>query len=190
MDLQQWQSLIDEALIINRELADDWGIALSLSIAGWLASRHGEYEKSAQIYQESLAHAVAIGDKLNESFAWVDLGRAHLLRNDFERARAMFQTSLDLAHVLRYKTGLAYGAEGLACVDMLSGQVERGVCLFGAAQALRTQTGAPPWRLDRPMYDNILADARAQLGATAFDQLLADGRLLTIDAALVGRAGG
>ena len=189
-DWSEAESLIEEGLAINREIKDDWGIALSLSIAGWLASRRGEYEKSAQIYQESVARAVAIGDKLNESFAWVDLGRAHLLRHDYERARAMFQTSLDLARALRYKTGLAYGAEGLACVDMLSGQVERGVRLFGAAQALRTQTGAPPWRLDRPMYEQILADARSLLGAEAFEQLLADGGLLTVEAALADRAGG
>ena len=133
---------------------------------------------------------MAIGDKLNESFAWVDLGRAHLLRNDYERARAMFQTSLNLAHALRYKTGLAYGAEGLACVDMLSGRTERGVRLFGAAQALRTQTGAPPWRLDRPMYEHILADARTRLGAEAFEQLLTDGGLQTVDAALAERMDG
>jgi len=178
----------NEALAINREINDGWGIAVSLNVSGWLATRQGHYAQSERIYEESLARSRQIGDKLNESFAWVDLGWAHLLQNNLERANGMFQTCLNLSRGLGYKTGLAYAAEGLACVAIEAGQIEQGVKLFGAAKALREQVGAPPWRLDRPVHERILAHARGTLGDAVYEATFNAGRALPIQVALAQSA--
>ena len=173
-----------EALALNRAINDAWGVAVSLNVSGWLATRQGHYAQSERIYQESLDRSRQLGDKLNESFAWVDLGWAHLLQRHFEQAQTMFKTCLDLSRDLNYKTGIAYAAEGLACVDIEAGKTERGVTLFGAAQALRAQAGAPPWRLDRPVHERLLANARALLGDAIFEAHFNAGHVMSITDAL------
>jgi hypothetical protein len=51
--------------------------------------------------------------------------------------------------------------------------------LYGAAEALRAQIGAPMWPVDRPEYERRIAEARTQVGSEAWEAAWAAGRTLT-----------
>ena len=57
-----------------------------------------------------------------------------------------------------------------------SGRLARAVRWWGASAALREQIGAPMWACDRPTYERDVAEARAALGAAAFDAAWAAGQ--------------
>jgi hypothetical protein len=55
--------------------------------------------------------------------------------------------------------------------------------LWGAAEALRIDIGAPPSLDARPLYERSLAAARAQLGEAAWEAAFAEGRAMSAEEA-------
>jgi hypothetical protein len=168
---------------MNRELGDDWGVAVALDVQGWLATRRGDYARSEKVYEESLARSRQAGDKLTESIALSDLGWAAMMQEHYDRARDIFRQCLELSRQLRYDVGIALSLEGLACVTIAHGQdsssADLGVRLFGAAAQARNKAGSPAWRQDRAVHERMLAQARARMGDSAYGAAFAAGRAMT-----------
>jgi hypothetical protein len=64
------------------------------------------------------------------------------------------------------------------------GEAERAAILFGASHKLREEIGAPIPPFERDEYDQSAGRVQSQLGDDEFARLLAEGRSLTIDAAI------
>jgi hypothetical protein len=76
----------------------------------------------------------------------------------------------------------AYGAyclEGFAGLAGARGQGARAARLWGAAEALRTNIGAPPTPEARPYYERSMVAARAQLGEAAWEAAFAEGSMMS-----------
>jgi len=80
----------------------------------------------------------------------------------------------------------AYGAyclEGFAGLAGARGQGVRAARLWGAAEALRTDIGAPPSLDARPLYERSMAAARAQLGEAQWEAAFAQGMAMSAEEA-------
>ena len=74
--------------------------------------------------------------------------------------------------------------DGLAMVAAQLDQYQRGVQLFGAAQALREHMGTVVHPVDRAEYDQHLALLQEALGEAAFTTAWEVGRAMTADDAI------
>jgi hypothetical protein len=92
-----------------------------------------------------------------------NLGLVARAQNDNDRAVTEFCQSLVEEHDLGNKRQIAANIEGLAGVAACDGQFEQASRLFGAAEHLREQIGAPVPAADRAGYDRDIAQARSSL---------------------------
>jgi hypothetical protein len=79
---------------------------------------------------------------------------------------------------------LCEGLDNIAEVAAVQWQSYRAALLFGAAEALREQLGAPQQPAERAYHAVLMDDVRADLGEEVFILAQAAGRELPLDAAL------
>src|SRR5207248_9195835 len=103
---------------------------------------------------------------------------------DVAQARAHFVDSLSLSRDLGGQRGIALALEGLAAVAIAEKRAERAVRLAGAAEAVRTATGAQSptkWRKD---LARRLGSARHALGRDGWASAWQSGQSLTLERAI------
>jgi len=84
----------------------------------------------------------------------------------------------------REKFGVVACLHGTALVASQRGDAERAAILFGAAHQIREELGAPIPPFERDEYDQVALRVQSQLGEAEFAHRLAEGRSLTVDAAI------
>ncbi len=81
--------------------------------------------------------------------------------------------------------GIAFALEGLAAVVVAVDSLLRAARIWGAAERLREEIGAPLPPNDRPRYDRRVAAVRAALqDDAAFDRAWREGRSFTLEQAM------
>ena len=113
-----------------------------------------------------------------------NLGHVSLRRGDAGQAEGLFRQSLADFRTLGRPRGVARCLVGLAGVAAARGEAHRAARLLGAADAQLERLGARLEACDRALYGRQAATLRARLGGAAFAAVLAQGRALTLDAAL------
>lgn len=107
------------------------------------------------------------------------------LEGNDARTAALLRESVELSSALRDSWALVYGLVGLAGVAATRGDPRCAARLSGAAKALGDATSVtvafPP---ARTLYEQDLANVRAQLDAEAFEVSWAEGRAMTTDEAV------
>jgi DNA-binding CsgD family transcriptional regulator len=113
-----------------------------------------------------------------------NLGWTGLLGGEPERAKVQFEENLTLSKQLDDKGTIAWSLEGLACVAGSNGEALRAARLFGAAEALMEATGfwIPP--KECAMLEPYRASVRSRLGEAGWDEALAEGRTMSMEAAI------
>jgi tetratricopeptide (TPR) repeat protein len=113
-DFHRQEELLQEALVMFRQLGDTRGIASSLQGLAWVASRKGASIASIQLLEESVMLLRELGDK--EALAWSLNHLADILgtQGEYSRATALFEESLALFKELGNKRGIA------ACLQQLA----------------------------------------------------------------------
>jgi tetratricopeptide (TPR) repeat protein len=183
-DGQQATELTGQSLALFRRLGDKSQIANSLDNLGLAALDRGDYERAAVLLEEALAIARVAGNRHSAAFSLSHLARvAHALGDD-DRATVLQEEGLELWRSLGNRDGLAYSFENFALFAMAQDQPERALCLFGAAETLRSQIGAPGRLIDRDAHARLLLDARERLGDSAFGFAREEGRAMTLDQAI------
>jgi predicted ATPase/class 3 adenylate cyclase len=106
-DFHREEELLQEALVLYRELGDRRGIALSLQGLAWIASRKGAQIPARQLLEESVALLRELGDK--DALAWSLHFLADMLgvQGEYGRANALFEESLAMFRELGNKRGIA-----------------------------------------------------------------------------------
>ena len=108
----------------------------------------------------------------------------------YKQAKTLFQESLALFREIGDRQGVAWCLTELAGMSGTSGQPERAVLLFGAAEALFESIGAHLDVVDRAEYDRNLAEVRSKLSEKVFADAWARGHAMTVDDALELASGG
>jgi DNA-binding CsgD family transcriptional regulator len=117
--------------------------------------------------------------RLIDNLSW-----ATLLGGEPQRAKAQFEEDLTLSKELSDRATITTSLEGLACVAGANGEALRAAKLFGAAEALMEATGYRFGALESDMVEPYRTSARSRLGEAGWDEALAEGRTMSMEAAI------
>jgi predicted ATPase/Tfp pilus assembly protein PilF len=179
------RALYEESLTIARELGDREGVARVLGNLGNVAMHQRDFASAQALHEESLTIKRELGHRQRIAGSLNSLGNLALDQSDFVSARALYQEGLAIGHELGDRRGIAESLEGLAAMLVALGSSLRAARIWGAAERLRTEVGAPLSPKDRPRYDRRVEAARAAPGDAAwFDHAWQEGRALTLEQAI------
>ncbi len=117
----------------------------------------------------------------------ISLARVIASQGDHAAAYALYQESFTQLPKGGNHEDIATCLEGLGAVGAVQGEQGWAARLWGAAEALRQQIGAPLPPVYRADYEHSVAAARAQLGEKTFAAAWAEGRTMTPEQALAAR---
>src|SRR5581483_10766487 len=153
---------------------------LSMNL-GEVAARRGQFRRAVALVEDALAAFRAEGGRWGIGLALLTLGEIALRQGDRTVAQARLREGIALLRDLHDRLGMARGLEILAEATAVAGQSDAAARLYGAAQALREEIGAPqsvPERADRAP---LLAALRARLGPDGFAAACAAGAASALD---------
>ena len=179
------RALYEESLAICRELGDRSGIAWALYGLGVAARHQGDNPSAQALCEESLAIYRDLGDREGAANSLSSLGEVAAARGDYLSARALQDDALAIYRELGERSGIAAAMEGFAGIVFAAGEPGRAACVWGAAERLREEIGAPLVPSERRQHDPKVAAARVALGdGAAFDLAWQKGRAMTLEEAL------
>jgi predicted ATPase/class 3 adenylate cyclase len=183
-DHERAAPFLEEALALSRRIGDKRHIAGTLHNLGEVERQRGNYERAKALGMESMALCRDMEDKwqLAMVVGWVGLlavwsGDEHDLAEGFLKEAMALQRELG---------NWAYGAyclESFAGLAGARGQGARAARLWGAAEALRTNIGAPLPLDAHLLYGPSMAAARAQVGEAAWEAAFAQGTAMSAEEA-------
>jgi predicted ATPase/class 3 adenylate cyclase/Tfp pilus assembly protein PilF len=183
-DYASAQAYQQESLTIHREIGDRSGIATSLNNLGLVAYSQGESASACAYYEESLTIRREIGDRRGVASSLHNLGNVAYSQGDYASCRAYQEESLIIRREIGDRRGVASSLEAFANLAERESKSEQAAVLYGAAEALREQIGAPLTPTDREEYKREMAQARQALGEAAFAAAWDEGRAMTWEQAV------
>jgi DNA-binding NarL/FixJ family response regulator len=145
-------------------------------------------ERRAGMLDEARAHATQLAEASRAGEDWWQLTVALVLlasidrvEGELGRAEADVHEALGGAHRLRLRSRVIDGLEMLAWIASDLGSVEEAARLVGASSAARDATG---YGRDLSRREAGIAALRETMGDAAFDTAVAEGRSLSLDAAV------
>ena len=182
-DIPTTMAKFQEGMTIARELGDDAIVARFLEAEGYLAFMSDDLARARPLLEESLALAEGRGDQMAIAIGHHTVAQVARLDSRFEDAAAHYRQALRFGKEMGDVAAMSEPLQGLAAVAIATGDVDRGVRLLAANDAVRERLGGgppPEWlRLGDP-----LTDARRSLGDEAYQQAWDAGRELTVDEAV------
>jgi predicted ATPase/DNA-binding CsgD family transcriptional regulator len=171
-DVERTRTLLKESLRLSKEIADSAAIWFTLLCLGDSALNQQRIAEAGAYYEQCLALARKMDDKLSRARSLWGLGMVALFQHspDYIRACALLKQSLHLCWEMDTKPGLISALEALAMLCRRLNQPERAALLLGIAASLREtfQVPLPPsWR---PFHEQEVAAIRDATGEVAFQE--------------------
>ena len=181
-DLDRAIVAYEQALEIARQLGRrDW-IRNLLGGLGMARLRLGDYEQAETLLREGLA--AGHEDGLEDPIITMDIAHILTLRGDCDTARELLLDSLPVVFAQGPSRLVANALEEFAWLAIQEKQPERAAQLLGAATSLRAVIGAPLPPADHARYERLIAPARRQISAAAWEAGLNTGTTMTPDDAV------
>jgi len=157
----------------------------TLNHLGHAAQLRGDYQRAAELHQESLTNFRSLGDQ-NFGLPWAyhSLGETALGLGRLDEATSWLAQGLALSQALSDQACIAWCLAGLGSAVALDEAPERAARLWGAAEQLRQSIGCRPAPAARATYERAMAAARAQLGEEGFAAAWEAGGALTLEQAI------
>jgi DNA-binding CsgD family transcriptional regulator/tetratricopeptide (TPR) repeat protein len=184
-DYESAAPYLEDALAVSRRIGDKPNTAGTLHNLGEVERQRGNYERAKTLGMESMALAREIGDKWRVArvVGWVGLA-AVWNGDEHDLAEGLLEEALALDRELGSWSYGAFCLEALAGLAGARGQVLRAARLWGAAEALRTNIGAPrPLDDTRLLYESSMTAARTKLGEEAWAEAFAEGMAMSAEEA-------
>ena len=163
-EYERAEALCQQGLELYRTLHDSRGMAGVLYLLGWIASSHGDAPLAASRFEESLALAREVGDKIRLASSLAALALATLRFADQSadpRRGALLEESLALFRQEYYQNGIAESLYFLGLWHFHQGEVATARARFEESLALFVALGR---RLFSAVLLYYLARASAQEG--------------------------
>jgi DNA-binding CsgD family transcriptional regulator len=176
--------LLQESAAIFKEQGDTEGLARALSNVGLLAYLTGDDPQAAVVLAEALDICRSLHNTLGIGRVATFLGDVEQRRGHNERAMALFTEGARKSREVGDDWSVVRALNGVGKVASAHGEWARAVRLFGAADAHGSIIGARWRKPEQATVDGHLAAARAHLGQHAFETAWAEGRALSLDAAV------
>jgi non-specific serine/threonine protein kinase len=125
--------------------------------AGMLAYHQSDFQRAAQLHEQSLAVRRSLRDEAAIAESLAGLGLAARALGDYARATALFEESLALARTLNAASLVSECLRYLGLVAIAQGEAERAMTLFEQALPLSRALG------DEEAYANVLSNLATAL---------------------------
>jgi ATP/maltotriose-dependent transcriptional regulator MalT len=181
------QRLAEESLAFFQEQNYSWFRAYALTLLAQLRLLQGDTDLAHARLEESLTLVQEVGDREGAIEQRLGLAWVALAQGDLAEARRRYQEGLTILHEIGSQEFLAACLEGLAVLETAQGTPLQAARLWGTAEVLREEMGAPLHPVYRASYEQARAQARAALGEPAFGAAWAEGRLMTPEQALAAQ---
>ncbi len=130
----------EQALALSRQLGDDWGIARSIGILGWVAvDLERDLPKAQRMLEESVERFREIGDDHRVLVVTGDLAVVHKLRGDREGARVLLEDVLRQARASGDEYMEATALDDLAEYALDEGRIDDGLSLLRESIRMSTR---------------------------------------------------
>ncbi|MBW3634107.1 MAG: tetratricopeptide repeat protein [Chloroflexi bacterium] len=183
-DPERAAPLYEEALNLWHDLGDEQGRATVLTNLGEIMQHRGDLEQALTFYREALPIYQQTGDRRNAAAVLTNLGQVARERGDLLAAAALLAGSADVYRAMGDQEAMARSLEALAGLAVAMGEAEQGTRLFGRAEALRDEIGAPLAIIAAERYEQDVAAARALLPEQLFAAAWSTGRALPMTEAI------
>jgi predicted ATPase/DNA-binding CsgD family transcriptional regulator len=186
-DQARVRSLVEECLVLSKEVGFKEGIAAAQCLLGQLAlgqgdlaTAHNEVEESVVLYKE-MGHRHGTAESLSA------FGKVLAAEGDYPAAQELYEESLALLGELGERWMIARGLVGLGEVVAAGHKLAWAAQLWGAADTLRDALGIPIPPVELTEYERSLSATRVHLGERAFAAAWAQGRAMTPQQALAAQ---
>jgi predicted ATPase len=180
-DVGRAEDLVEESLVIFRELGDAFREANAYRQLGMIAYRQGRFDTSMDHHTRALAIWKRIDHPWGIPISMRDIGDDAFATGNLEMARTHYMQSLVRWRELGERLHISDCLSGLARVALASGNQDDAIALLGA-QALLDQ--AMGYVHTREIHAALLREAKAAMPPERFDDLWAYGQSLSLDALL------
>ncbi|MBC8134574.1 MAG: tetratricopeptide repeat protein [Fibrella sp.] len=184
-DFASARMLYEESLRIRRELGQTRGIAWSLVNLGVVALYEGITGAARTLFEESLSLFRGLNDDGGIAWSLNHLGDVAYRHSEFTQAQAWFEESLNLFRTAGDREGVAENLRDMAAVFGDRKDVQKAARLWGAAEALRENIGAPLPPVEQERYDRQVARIRSSGDSSTFAAAWREGRTLTWEQATI-----
>ena len=130
------QRLLDENLVLAREIDDMWVIGWTFFFQGNLASRQGDFALARTFYNNSLAQFRKMGNQWSAAGAQKSLGVVLYLLEDYRGARSQFEEVLPMCREVGDKFNIAQTLQNLGYVTYQQGAYQQAITFFEESLAL------------------------------------------------------
>ena len=163
-DLEAIPDLLEEGLVLSKELGFKEGIATWFSLSGQVTLSSGDALAARSLIEESLALYKEIGHRHGTAASLALLAKVAAHQGEFRSAVALYKRSLAITREIGDQLNAASCLEGLAADAVAQGNPIWSAHLLGAAEALRDANGTAIPPAEHRLYESSVATTRAQLG--------------------------
>jgi predicted ATPase/DNA-binding XRE family transcriptional regulator len=175
------RALYEEGLALSRAANDTYAIARALNNLGDAARYQRDYVSAHAFLQESLQLHQKLENRRGMAYTLINLGHVARDQGSYQEGASHYREALTILEEIGDKGVLAECLEGLAAVDVMSGDPGKAATLFGAAAALREVVAVPLSPAERPNYDHYLSATRAGLDEANWLAAWEEGQTMTLD---------
>jgi tetratricopeptide (TPR) repeat protein len=181
-DRRSARRLLREAKSIALEIGDESLLGNMAATEAHLALYDERFDTARACFERALVLYRSADNGLAVASVLSTLAGIEVAEGRHEDAAAGYRESLAVrrGHLWRAE----YELDGLAAVATARGEAAVAARLLGAADAVREASGAVPEPFEAAMRDRTRAAAREALGDDAFERALAEGRAMTLEAAV------
>jgi predicted ATPase/DNA-binding SARP family transcriptional activator/DNA-binding CsgD family transcriptional regulator len=140
-DRRSAEPLLEESLMLFRELGDKLGSALALSGAGLVAVGQGQHERGVALFQEAVDLFLEIGERWGASVTLSFSAVGWFGRGDPIRAKRLVERGLDLAREVGSAEAICVACHAGAMAAQAEGDHERARVLLQEGVVLAAEAG-------------------------------------------------
>jgi len=170
------RQVVDSARATN----DRWMLYPSLSRLATALHRQGNWAAARELYEQLLVVARELGTPWQMGFALTGIGRANATKGVAPRTEALAE-GMTTCNGLGDRPESSSRWMGTQVSAAATRRHRRAVRLWGAADALRQETGSRKSVHESIVFDRQVMPVRAMLAAEAFDQAWHEGRAMAVD---------
>jgi tetratricopeptide (TPR) repeat protein len=178
------EPLLQEAIAVCRVIGARERLAHSLANLGVVMRARGDRAAALTLFVESLALARDIGNRHLVATILDTLIRDDLLQGNLGDAEAHLRETIAIFDGLGDRDGVANALEGFALLASTKDASRRAARMWGAAERLRDEVGAPIRLHDQAEHNRSVSSARAACGNDAFNEAWLEGREMALEEAV------
>ena len=180
---EEARALCEEAIAIAREIGDFHVVCWTLLSLGYMAELEGDYASAKLLLEEAMTICRTRSDQKAIAESLKLLGDVARAQSDVATALLRYEESMTICRELGDREVIAYLLEGLSA--LVCYRPFYAAHIWGAAERLREEVGAPLPPNERLRYDRLVACARGAAGEdAAFNVAWQDGRAMTLEQAM------